>query len=309
LPGPSFRGLLPIVSCCISELRRLGYRGPTEGLLESTSIGTTQTETAVQERPARAVMKPSFQPGIAARKPGKRQLEALDKILTEGILELVFQPIFELATGEVFGYEVLTRSPSRVFKGPESLFSAAARAGRVGELGRLQRFLAVSSAPGTPLFINVHPGEFDHPFLVKPDDPIFRHGDDVYLEVTESAPLSYFEQCTSVLGELQRKGIRVAIDDFGAGFSNVKYIADLSPDVVKLDRELMSEVRHGSRQFRLLISIVRLCKDMGARVVAEGIETTQEYVVAEHAGVDFCQGYLVGRPSQKAEARGWSPST
>jgi EAL domain-containing protein (putative c-di-GMP-specific phosphodiesterase class I) len=48
---------------------------------------------------------------------------------------------------------------------------------------------------------------------------------------------------------------------------------------------------------------------MGARVVAEGIETTQEYVVAEHAGVDFCQGYLVGRPSQKAEARGWSPST
>ena len=235
-------------------------------------------------------------------------MQALEKILSEGILELVFQPIFEVSTGEVFGYEVLTRSPSEAFDGPEALFSAATRAGKVGELGRLQRLLAVSGAPGKPLFINVHPAEFDHPYLVQPDDPIFRHGEDVYLEVTESAPLSYFEQCISVLGELRKKGIQVAIDDFGAGLSNVKYIADLAPDIVKLDRELMSQVHHGSRQFRLLMSIVRLCKDMGARVVAEGIETTEEYVVAEHAGVDFCQGYLLGRPGQVAEGHGWPPS-
>ena len=254
-------------------------------------------------------MKLPLQPAVSARKPGKRQLEALDKILSEGSLKLVFQPIFEVATGEVFGYEVLARSPSDVFKGPEALYNAATRAGKVGELGRLQRFLAVSGAPGKPLFINVHPAEFDAPFLVQPDDPIFRHGEDVFLEVTESAPLSYFEQCNSVLGELRKKGIQVAVDDFGAGFSNVKYIADLAPDIVKLDRELMSQVHHGSRQFRLLTSIVRLCKDMGARVVAEGIETTEEYVIAEHAGVDFCQGYLLGRPGKVPQGESWLPSS
>jgi EAL domain-containing protein (putative c-di-GMP-specific phosphodiesterase class I) len=253
-------------------------------------------------------MKLPLQPAVSARQPGKRQLEALETILSEGILELVFQPIFEVSTGEVFGYEVLTRCPPRAFEGPEALFSAATGAGRVGELGRLQRLLAVNGAPGKPLFLNVHPAEFDYPYLVQPDDPIFRHGEDVYLEVTESAPLGYFDQCISVLGELRKKGIRVAIDDFGAGFSNVKYIADLAPDIVKLDRELMSQVHHGSRQFRLLMSIVRLCKDMGARVVAEGIETTEEYVVAEHAGVDFCQGYLLGRPGKLAEGQGWPPS-
>jgi len=254
-------------------------------------------------------MKLPLEPTISARKPEKGQLEALDKILSEGTLELVFQPIFEVASGEVFGYEVLARSPSDLFDGPEALYNAATQAGRVGELGRLQRFLAVSGAPGNPLFINVHPAEFDHPFLVQPDDPIFRHGEDVYLEVTESAPLSHFEQCISVLGELRKKGIQVAIDDFGAGFSNVKYIADLAPDIVKLDRELMSQVHHGSRQFRLLISIVRLCKDMGALVVAEGIETTEEYVIAEHAGVDFCQGYLLGRPGKVAKGESWLPSS
>lgn len=257
----------------------------------------------------RSFVKLPLLPAVSARKPGKRQLEALDQILSEGSLDLVFQPIFEVASGEVFGYEVLTRSPTPSFKGPEALFSAATRAGKVGELGRLQRLLAVNAAPGQPLFLNVHPAEFDSHFLVQPDDPIFRHGEDVYLEVTESAPLSHFEQCISVLGELRKKGIRVAIDDFGAGFSNVKYIADLAPDIVKLDRELMSRVHHGSRQFRLLTSIVRLCKDMGARVVAEGIETTEEYVIAEHSGVDLCQGYLLGRPGAVARGDSWQPSS
>ena len=244
-------------------------------------------------------MKLPLKPAVAARKPGKRQLEALDKIIADKSLESVFQPIFDLKSGEVFGYEVLARSPTDVFDGPPALYNTAARASRVGELGRLQRELAVAGAPNKHLFINVHPAEFDEPYLVRPDDPIFRHSMDVFLEVTESAPLSYFEQCISVLGELRKKGIQVAIDDFGAGFSNVKYIGDLAPDIVKLDRELVTGVRHGTRQFKLLTAIVRLCKDLGAKVVAEGIESPEEFVVAEHAGVDFCQGYLLGRPEKE----------
>jgi EAL domain-containing protein (putative c-di-GMP-specific phosphodiesterase class I) len=240
-----------------------------------------------------------------AKKIGKRQTKAIEEIIAEGSLQPAFQPIYELKTGKVFGFEVLTRKEDSVFETIPEIFETAAQMGRVGDLGRVQRTLAIKRAPAKPLFVNVHPAEFDYPLLVRPDDPLFRHPEDVYLEITESAPLSYFEQCTNVLGELRKKGIRVAVDDFGAGFSNVKYIADLSPDIVKLDRELVSGVREGTRQFKLLISIVRLCNDMGARVVAEGIETAEELVVAERAGVDFCQGYLLGRPAPDAREEEW----
>ncbi len=233
------------------------------------------------------------------------EIEAIDTVLAEGALEIVFQPIFDVREGNAFGFEVLTRGQAAIFRDAGKMFDAATLTGQVGELGRLQRTVAVRLAPKNPLFINIHPGEFDHPLLVRPDDPIFRHTDDVYLEITESAPLSYFEQCLDVLGELRKKGIRLAIDDFGAGFSNIKYISDLNPDIVKLDRELITGVKEGSRQFKLLGSVVRLCKDMGARVVAEGIETPPELVLVERAGVDFCQGYLLGRPETEPDATDW----
>jgi EAL domain-containing protein (putative c-di-GMP-specific phosphodiesterase class I) len=233
------------------------------------------------------------------------EAEAISDLLGQESLDVVYQPIYDLRTGTVFGFEVLTRLSSHTFESTTELFEAAARAGLVGRLGRLQRDRAIRAAPARPLFVNVHPGEFDHPWLIRPDDPIFRHPDDIYLEITESAPLRYFEQCTHVLGELREKGIRVAIDDFGAGFSNVKYISDLAPDVVKLDRELVARVREGSRQFRLVSSVVRLCHDMGAKVVAEGIETVEELVVAEHAGAELCQGYLLGRPDRHPQGEVW----
>lgn len=239
------------------------------------------------------------------RQPSQDEVDAIDRVLTEGALEIVFQPIFDLREGNAFGFEVLTRGQDKMFSDAGKMFDVATRSGQVGELGRLQRTAAVKQAPQNPLFINVHPGEFDHPLLIRPDDPIFRHTEDVYLEITESAPLSYFEQCIHVLGELRKKGMRLAIDDFGAGFSNIKYISDLNPDIVKLDRELITGVQEGSRQFLLLESVVRLCKDMGAQVVAEGIETPRELVMVERAGVDFCQGYLLGRPSLDPSVESW----
>lgn len=249
----------------------------------------------------------TIQPGRSAPKKriGKRKIEAIETIIANQTLLPAFQPIYALKTGKVFGFEVLTRLQDSIFETVPDIFDAAVQIERVGDLGRVQRSLSVKLAPAKPLFVNVHPAEFDYPLLVRPDDPLFRHPEDVYLEITESAPLSYFEQCNNVLGELRKKGIRVAVDDFGAGFSNVKYIADLAPDIVKLDRDLITGVREGTRQFKLLNSIVRLCNDMGAKVVAEGIETAEELVVAERSGVDFCQGYLLGRPAPDAREEEW----
>lgn len=230
--------------------------------------------------------------------------EAIDRQL----VGVAYQPIVHLETRETVAYEALARSRSPVFEGPIDLYEAAVRAGRVGELGRLHRTQATAGCRGWPLFINVFPNEFDFGWLVRPDDPMFRHDRPVCLEITEAVPLKYFEQCHSVLAEIRKKGVSLAIDDLGAGYSNLKYISDLAPDVVKLDRELVATIRQGTRQYKLLKSLTALCQEMEAKVVAEGIETVVELVTVISAGVDFGQGYLLARPADPPPQPVWPDS-
>jgi len=224
---------------------------------------------------------------------------AIHDVVDKGLLKVVFQPIVDLGSGTIFGYEALARSLSPEIEATTDLFRAAVEAGRIGDLGRLLRKMAVAGCPDAKLFFNIVPNEFEYPLLVRPDDPIFRHKQAVYLEITESVPISHFEQCHSMLKEVRRKGALLAIDDLGAGFSNLKYISDLAPDIVKIDRDLIAGVGPGTRGARLLGSIVDLCKNMGAKLVAEGVETKEEFDTVTSAGADFCQGFYLARPEDE----------
>ena len=232
-------------------------------------------------------------------------VEAVAEIVKKKLLRVVFQPIYDLKLGAVFAYEALARCTAPGLGDLTELYRLAAKAGLVGELGRQHRTQAVQQAPDLPLFINVNPHEFDYPWLVQPDDPIFRHGHHVCVEVTENVPVWRFEQCLSVLGELRARGVQVAVDDLGAGYCNLRYLCDLDPDFVKIDRSLISGVRDATRQYRLLESIVSMCKNLGSRVIGEGVEQADELVALDHAGVDFCQGYLLGRPELPAPKGSW----
>jgi EAL domain-containing protein (putative c-di-GMP-specific phosphodiesterase class I) len=225
------------------------------------------------------------------------QIAAVHEIVDERRVTVAFQPIVELRRGSLYAYEALTRVASPAFAGPAELFAAAAEAHRVGELGRIHRENSIRLAGGHTLFLNIHPNEFDEGWLVRPDDPIFRLRTPVTLEITESVPLSYFAECHSVLAEIRRKGALLAIDDFGAGYSNLRYILDLQPEVVKLDRDLVAGLRSGSRHEKLIRGIVELCHRMDAKVIAEGIETVGELDAVCALGVDYAQGYLLGRPA------------
>ncbi|HET9627840.1 MAG TPA: EAL domain-containing protein [Kofleriaceae bacterium] len=216
------------------------------------------------------------------------------------------QPIVHLATGGVFAYEGLCRCAVRELASPFQLLGAAVDQGAMGLLGRHLRHQAMRMVPGARMFINVHPAELDEEFLASEDDPIFTHDGEVVIEIPESAPLMQFRFAHSTLDTLRKRGIKIAIDDFGAGYSNIGYITALEPEVVKLDRELIAGVEPGSRQQRLLASLNALCIAQGACVVAEGIETETELAAVVEAGIPLAQGYLFGHPSPSG-AMTWQP--
>ena len=222
---------------------------------------------------------------------------SIHRVIDERLFFIVYQPVVELATGEVFGYEALVRSKSDDFPGPMPLIRAAAEVGRLGELGRLMRVMTLEGCPQFPLFINIRPEEFDEGWVVRPDDPIYWHDELVFLELTESAPLQSFKQCSAILTEARNRGIRLAIDDLGSGYSNLSLLAEFSPEIVKLDRELLTGLRPGDRKYRLVCQLVRLCAEMGAKVVAEGVETESELAAVMRAGVAYVQGFVFGKPA------------
>jgi EAL domain-containing protein (putative c-di-GMP-specific phosphodiesterase class I) len=226
--------------------------------------------------------------------------------LAKDQLFVAMQPVVDLVNRRVFAHEALLRSRTPELKGPLTIIESAIANDFMGTLGRALRDMAVLACPETPLFLNVNPAEFDEGWLVRPDDPIFRHDHPVYLEITESVPLSHFRHCHTVLKEIRSKGVFLAVDDLGAGYSNLKYIADLAPEIVKLDRELVAGLHKEPRQFRLVRSIVRLCDDMGAKVVAEGIETVEELKAVVDSGTHFGQGYLLARPAMPLPEVNWA---
>jgi EAL domain-containing protein (putative c-di-GMP-specific phosphodiesterase class I) len=224
------------------------------------------------------------------------RLLPIHRLLSAQQLRVVLQPVVDVRSQSIFAYEALVRPTTPDFDNPPQMFEAAVAGACCGELGRAIRELAISACPNHPLFLNVHPKELDEHWLVQPNDPIFRHTEDVYLEITESVPITHFRLCQSILREIRGKGIYLVVDDLGAGYSNLKYIADLSPRVVKLDRELVAGLTRATRLHRLVTSIVLLCEDLGASVVAEGVETAEELYAVRDAGVHYAQGYLLARP-------------
>jgi EAL domain-containing protein (putative c-di-GMP-specific phosphodiesterase class I) len=243
--------------------------------------------------PVPAAESPSGGMGLASR-------------VTRHDLDVVFQPIVDLRTGWTVAYEALTRCKLQELRDPVVLFERASAEGCVGKLGRSIRDVAFERCGDAPIFVNIHPAELNEGWLVRPDDPIFFHDRAVYLEVTESAAFAYFELCLNVLREISaRGGGYLVVDDLGAGYSNLKRVLDLEPRVVKLDLALVRGIEKSRRQQILVRQVVALCQELGADVVAEGIETVEELKAVRDSGAQMGQGYLFARPAYPSPRAVW----
>lgn len=241
---------------------------------------------------------------------GRDSFFAFRRLVSPEDLSVVFQPIVSLQDGQLFAHEALVRCSRRDLTNPLVLFERAVAEGCVGRLGRMIRDIAVPLSGKYPLFINVHPQELEEDWLLRPDDPIYSHDSEIYVEVTESVALSHYALCLRVLREMRaRGGIQLVVDDLGAGYSNLKRIADLEPQVVKLDRGLILGVDQSNRQRQLIASVVRLCHDLNAKVVAEGVETEDELSALRETGVHYGQGFLFARPAYPTPNVTWPAAT
>jgi len=218
--------------------------------------------------------------------------------LTESEVGVVFQPIVDVANGRLLAHEALVRCTRPEYASPPTLFEHAVKEGATGRLGRLIRDVAFSTCGDVPLFVNVHPEELASRWLVRTDDPLCFHTKAVFVEVTESAAFTHFDLCMGALKELcARTGAKLVIDDFGAGYSNLDRLVLLDPAVVKLDLALTRGVDANPRRQAVVRHITNLCRDLGARVVSEGVETLDELSCIRDLGVDYAQGYLLARPA------------
>ncbi|HWZ88326.1 MAG TPA: EAL domain-containing protein [Polyangiaceae bacterium] len=230
--------------------------------------------------------------------PGQAGIDGAIRSITAEDIDMVFQPIVEMETGTLFAHEALVRCKLPQFASPLILFAAAEREHACGHLGRVIRQQTFERCEDAALFVNVHPEELSQRWLVRPDDPLYFHEREVYLEITESAAFTHYDLCMSVLKEVcARARVHLVVDDYGAGHSNLGRILDLNPEIVKLDGALIRGIAKDRRRQLMVRHMVALCVDLGAKVVAECVETVEELKAVADLGVHYAQGYVLARPA------------
>ena len=268
-----------------------------------------QAAAAVELRALRYLLKP-LQPGqlrqIVAQAVGEYRAVVEKRAVTPpasvfeaacATLQMHFQPIVSWSRREVFAYEALARPRTREIGNPGALFEAATRLDRILELGRVIRERVASAMTAAPsqVFVNLHPFELEDEELYRPDAPLSAFAPRVVLEITERAALEEIDDVRGRMQSLRALGYRVAVDDLGAGYAGLSSVAQLEPDVVKLDMTLVRDVHQQPTKQMLVMSMLGLFRQLGRPVIAEGVETADEARTLVELGGDLLQGYLFGR--------------
>jgi diguanylate cyclase (GGDEF)-like protein len=209
----------------------------------------------------------------------------------------VFQPIVEIATGRVAGYEALTRFLDvEPVRSPDVWFAQARRCG-LGprlEARAIEVALRAPDRPaGTFLSLNVSPAALLSPEVAAVLPATL---DDIVIELTEDEVFSSGSAFDARLAELRERGARIAVDDAGAGYAGLQQLVRIKPEILKLDRSLITGVDQDESKAALLEALARFASTTGAAVCGEGIETLAELRMLARVDTTYAQGYALGRP-------------
>ena len=228
----------------------------------------------------------------------EQRRERIRAVLDQGLYSLVYQPIVHVVQNQLVGHEALTRFHPEPYRSPDQWFHEAAEVGLLAELelAVIRRALAdLGRFPeGTYLSLNISPQTLSTGAIHEVLDgvPLER----VMLEVTEHASVADYGVIADQLTSLRQRGLRLAVDDAGAGYASFRHIIKLKPDVIKLDASLVAAIDQDPVIHALAAALIRFAEETGSKVVAEGVERPQELHVLRQLKVNKAQGYLLGAP-------------
>ncbi len=255
---------------------------------------------------------------VADRRGRGRRVEELNAAIAQGQVEILFQPQFASADSQLVGAEALARwhHPRLGRVGAEALFDIAERSGRAAELTRHIAGRALAAATRWPeplrLSLNVtatdlHEDDFANIVI----DAALQAGfglERLTLEITEQALVTELGRSAEQLERLAACGVRIALDDFGAGFCNFHYLKRLPLHLLKLDRSMLDGVVENERDRAVLRGILAMATALGLKVVAEGVESEGQRVAIAREGCEIWQGFLGAAPMAAEEFAAFAPT-
>lgn len=272
----------------------------SDGTLYGTFCCLSHKPEALDERDAAfmSMLAEVMVEALDAQQSVARERSVIEAILAGRALEPAFQPIVMLDGGGRVAFEALARFPSRQ-DAPEAVFRSAYSVGLGEELERLAVAQALEFLPQIPdgayLSLNISPAGVPAlalPLIRQDDESLAR----LVLEITESSAVEGYEELREQLAPFRARGLRVAIDDAGAGYASLHHIVELAPDIIKVDRSLISGIASDKARRSAVGAVVTLASDLDALTVAEGLEDPADLDTVREIGVTCGQGYLLGRP-------------
>ena len=265
----------------------------TRSIDGGASLADSVTEHVASELGSRLALERE----LATERRDKR--ERIRRVIRgTSLMNIVYQPIVELTSGTVVGLEALARFPDESVRPPDEWFDEAAEVGLGAQLQATavrSAFRALSRIPADVfLSVNVDPRDAASPELLD----ALRSGpsERVVIELTEHAPASDYPRLRQTLEPLQAAGARIAVDDAGAGFSSLRHILELAPDIIKLDINIVRNIDTEPSHRALASALVAFASETGSDLVAEGVETADEARTLSMLGVPLIQGYFAARP-------------
>ncbi|MFP4041049.1 MAG: EAL domain-containing protein [Desulfosudaceae bacterium] len=246
-----------------------------------------------------------------AAKRGYVSRYGLQKIIIEQDLQTVFQPILELETLEIIGYEALTRGPvDTEFHSPTLLFLMAAECGLSFELDRACRKKAFERVremnTDKKFFVNtlsmtIHDPEFRGVYLKELLKDIEIKPENVVFEISEKLAIDNYDLFRGSMQDYTDIGIVHAGDDMGTGYSDLERIMELNPGYMKIDMSFVKDIDKSFMKQEIVKALVNLSHNINSQVIVEGIETREEYEVLKKMNVRYGQGYLFAEPSSNPD--------
>jgi EAL domain-containing protein (putative c-di-GMP-specific phosphodiesterase class I) len=228
-------------------------------------------------------------------------------------LFLLFQPQYSPEQERVVGFEALARwqSPKLGLVRPDLFIRAAERSGHIRRVTNILFAKGLAEMAHWPtdisLSFNLSAQDIsDRAFVLSLLGEIMKSAiapQRIEFEITETAVMTDLDASSKLLEELQASGCRIALDDFGSGYSSFEYIDQLPLDKVKIDRSFVRKVAHSKTSREIVAGVIGLCRKLDLRCVLEGVETEAEMDILGKLQPDLIQGYLFGRPMSAEDAR------